>query len=90
MSPIFNLSYGGSLPKTLTHPKGLVHFKELIARIRAHFTEIGESGPCSIFLSQLENVKDINSLVSQLFMFKDLSEIAIGDFEAVVDLLTMH
>ena len=84
MSPSSYLSYGGLLPKALTDPDGLVKFKELIAQIRENFvTNIGESGPCPIFLAQLGNVSDINSLVSQLFMFKDDSELAIGDFEAV-------
>ena len=84
MSPSSYLSYGGLLPKALTHLDRLVKFNELIPQIRAHFvTNIGESGPSPIFLWQLGNVSDINSLVSQLLMFKDDSELAIGNFETV-------
>ena len=84
MSTNFYLTDGGTLPMSLTDPLGLAKFKEFIAVIRIFFNDDEGSGTRPIFLEQLENVKDIPSMVNTLYMFKDRSEIAIGDFEAVI------
>ena len=84
MSQTFYLTDGVTLPVKITDPDGLKQFKELISVMRTYFTDREESDTRSTFLEKLENMNDIAAVSEFLFIFKNPTEVALGDYVAIL------